>query len=106
LIEPSGGKSDDFMLVVNRFQPTNTLISEKALEEELKMTRVATLPDMGDLGAMAAYQKKLLYDISDSLYTKNVDLLSNLIISECKLTEKEVQTTDRKDKKGLFSIFK
>ncbi|MFT9495740.1 MULTISPECIES: hypothetical protein [Bacillota] len=106
LIEPSGGKSDDFMLVINRFQPANTLINEKALEEELSMTKVATLPDMGDLGAMAAYQKKLLYDLSDSFYTKNLDLLSNLIISECKLTEKEIVVEERKEKKGLFALFK
>jgi MinD-like ATPase involved in chromosome partitioning or flagellar assembly len=102
LIEPSGGKSNDFMLVINKFQPANTLISEKALEEELSMIKVATLPDMGDLGTMACYQKKLLYDISDSYYTKNIDLLSNLIISECKLTEKEIHPDERKEKKGFF----
>jgi MinD-like ATPase involved in chromosome partitioning or flagellar assembly len=106
LIEPSGGKSEDFMLVINKFQPTNTLINEKALEEELNMTRVATLPDMGDLGSMAAYQKKLLYDLSDSLYTKNLDLLSNLIISDCKLTEKKITETDKKEKRGFFSLLR
>ncbi|MGN7299767.1 ParA family protein [Ferdinandcohnia sp. SAFN-114] len=106
LIEPSGGNSEDFMLVVNKYQPANTLIDEKALEEELGMTKVATLPDMGDLGSMAAFQKKLLYDMSDSFYTKNVDLLSNLIVSECKLTEKEFIREEKKEKKGLFSFFK
>lgn len=106
LIEPSGGKTDDFMLVINRFQPFNTLISEKALEEELGMTRATTIPDMGDLGSMAAYQKKLLYDFADSTYTKEIDVLSNLIISECRLTEKQSVLDERKEKKGLFSIFK
>lgn len=106
LIEPTGGKSDDFMLIINRFQPANTLINEKALEEELGMTKVATLPDMGDLGAMAAYQKRLLYDVSDSYYTKNLDLLSNLIISECRLTEKEMLMEERNEKKGFFSFLK
>ncbi|MEK3822343.1 ParA family protein [Cytobacillus sp. FSL W8-0315] len=106
LIEPTGGKSDDFMLIINRFQPANTLINEKALEEELGMTKVATLPDMGDLGAMAAYQKRLLYDVSDSYYTKNLDLLSNLIISECRLTEKEQLMEERNEKKGFLSFFK
>lgn len=107
LIEPSGGKTNDFMLIVNRFQPANTMISEKLLEEELNMTKAATLPDMGDLGSMAAFQKKLLYDISgDSIYTKNLDLLSNLIISECKLTEKLIAHEEKKEKRGLFSIFK
>lgn len=106
LIEPAGGKSTDFMLVVNKFQPANTLINEKSLEEELGMTRVVTLPDMGDLGAMAAYQKKLLYDMADSFYTKNLDLLSNLIISEAKLTEKEIAVEDRKEKKSLFGLFR
>lgn len=107
LIEPSGGKSNDFMLIVNRFQPANTMISEKLLEEELNMTKAATLPDMGDLGSMAAFQKKLLYDISgDSIYTKNLDMLSNLIISECKLTERLIAQEEKKEKRGLFSIFK
>ncbi|MEH6988387.1 ParA family protein [Cytobacillus firmus] len=106
LIEPTGGKSDDFMLIINRYQPANTLINEKALEEELGMTKVATLPDMGDLGAMAAYQKRLLYDVSDSYYTKNLDLLSNLIISECRLTEKEMLMEERNEKKGFFSFLK
>lgn len=106
LIEPTGGASDDFMLIINRFQPANTLINEKALEEELGMTKVATLPDMGDLGAMAAYQKRLLYDVSDSYYTKNLDLLSNLIISECRLTEKEQLIEERNEKKRFFSFLK
>ncbi|AND43130.1 MAG: ParA family protein [Bacillota bacterium] len=106
LIEPTGGASDDFMLIINRFQPANTLINEKALEEELGMTKVATLPDMGDLGAMAAYQKRLLYDVSDSYYTKNLDLLSNLIISECRLTEKEQLIEERTEKKRFFSFLK
>lgn len=106
LIEPSGGKSDDFMLVINKFQPANTLINEKTLEEELNMTKVATLPDMGDLGSMAAYQKKLLYDLSDSLYRKNLDLLSNIIISECKLVEKKVQVEERKEKRGFMGLFR
>lgn len=106
LIEPSGGKADDFLLVVNKFQPTNTLINEKALEEELGMTRVATLPHMGELGSMASYQKKLLYDLHDSLYTKNIDLLSNLVMSECKLNEKKIVDEEKREKKGLFSFFK
>ncbi|RHW35962.1 ParA family protein [Neobacillus notoginsengisoli] len=106
LIEPSGGKSNDFMLIVNRYQPANTMISEKVLEEELNMTKAATIPDMGDLGAMAAFKKDLLYDIAnDSLYNKNLDLLSNLIISECKLTEKLIVQEDKKQKKGLLSFF-
>lgn len=106
LIEPAGGKSEDFMLVINKFQPANALIDENALEEELNMTKVATIPDMGELGSMAAYQKKLLYDMADSYYQKNIDLLSNLIISECRLTEKEFIQEEKKEKKGFFSIFK
>lgn len=107
LIEPIGGKSEDFMLVVNRFQPANTLITEKALEEELDMTRVVTIPDMGELGTIASAQKRLLYDSNESLYTKNIDLLSNIIISECRLKEKELPSDFSKDKrKGLMGLFK
>ncbi|MEG6533220.1 MULTISPECIES: ParA family protein [Bacillati] len=106
LIEPTGGKSEDFMLVINKYQPHNTLISEKALEDELEMTKVATLPDLGDLGTMAAYQKRLLYDLGDPMFMKSIDLVSNVIISECRLSEKDVVTESKKDRKGLFSLFR
>lgn len=106
LIEPSGGKSEDFMLIVNKFHPSNTLINEKSLEEELGMTRVATLPDMGEMGDMAAYQKNLLYDLGDPLYNENIDLIRNIIIAECRLTEKEMPEEERKEKKGLFALFR
>lgn len=107
LIEPTGGKSEDFMLIVNKFHPSNILISEKALEEELGMTRVATLPDMGELGNMAAYQKDLLYDLGDPLYTENIDLIRNIIIAECRLTEKELPELEtKKEKKGLLALFR
>lgn len=107
LIEPCGGKSEDFMLIVNKFHPSNTLISEKALEEELGMTRVATLPDMGELGDMAAYQKDLLYDLGDPLYTENIDLIRNIIIAECRLIEKELPEEEtKKEKKGLLALFR
>lgn len=107
LIEPIGGKSEDFMLVVNRYQPANTLITEKALEEELDMTRVVTIPDMGELGTIASAQKRLLYDTSESIYMKNIDLLSNIIISECRLKEKELPSDESKErKKGLMGLFK
>lgn len=106
LIEPVGGRTDDFLLIVNKYQPANSLINEKALEDELGMNRVVTLPDMGELGTMANYQKRLLYDLSESMYTKQVDLLSNVIISECKLQEVETTTSVRKEKRGLFALFK
>lgn len=106
LIEPIGGKSEDFMLVVNRYQPANTLINEKSLEEELSMTRVVTIPDMGELGTIASAQKRLLYDSSESLYTKNIDLLSNIIISECRLKEKQLPKELEKERKGFLGIFK
>ena len=106
LIEPSGGKSEDFMLIVNKFHPSNTLINEKSLEEELGMTRVATLPDMGEMGDMAAYQKNLLYDLGDPLYNENIDLIRNIMSAECRLTEKEMPEEERKEKKGLFALFR
>lgn len=105
LIEPIGGKTSDFMLLINKYQNRNTIIDSKKLEEELNMAMVATIPDMNDLGNMSTYQKKLLYDLaSDSVYTKNIDLVSNLIISETKLTEK-IKDNDRKEKKGFMKLF-
>lgn len=104
IIEPSGGKNDDFMLVINKFQPANALISEKKLEEELNMNRVVTIPDMKELGSIATFEKKLLYDFSDSGYNKPIDVLANIIIAEAKLTEKE-DIKEHKEKKGFLSIF-
>ncbi|MDC3424302.1 ParA family protein [Aquibacillus sp. 3ASR75-11] len=103
LIEPAGGTKSDFMLVLNRFQPNMSLISEKDLEEELEINRVATLPDMDILGAVSIRQKSLLYDVAEGNYKKNIDTISNLIISESQLSEKPVELHHLENKKGIFS---
>ncbi|QAS54820.1 ParA family protein [Halobacillus litoralis] len=86
LIEPSGGKKSDFMLIINRFQPSMSLINEKDLEEELEIDRLATIPDMDVLGAVSIRQKKLLYTTSERMYTKEIDTIANVIFSEANLT--------------------
>lgn len=106
VIEPVGGVYEDFVLVVNKYQPSNTLINDKALEEELNMTKVSTIPDMGDLGSMAAYQKKLLYDVTDDFYQRNIDLISNLIISEAHLNEIAINEESKAQKKRKFFFLK
>lgn len=105
LIEPIGGKSEEFLLVVNRYTPSNSLITDRALEEELSMTRVATLPDMEEFGKLANFQKQLLYDTGQELYLKTLELITNLVIAECKLNEKAVEVETKKEKRRLFGLF-
>lgn len=105
LIEPAGGSAEEFMLIINKYQPANTLINEKDLEEELNMERISTLPDVKELGTMASYQRKLLYDFTESAYSKEIDFLSKVIIAECDLSESLLPHNKLKEKKGLFSIF-
>lgn len=105
LLEPAGGKKEDFMLIINKFEPDISLISEQDLEEELEISRITTIPSMDILGKLAIRQRKLLYDISNDLYRKPLNTVANLIISEGNLTEKPNLTNEEKSNKGLFSIF-
>lgn len=105
LIEPAGGSADDFLLIINKYQPGNTLINEKDLEDELNMVKISTIPDVKELGTMAAYQRKLLYDFTESAYSKEIDFLSKLIISEGNISESINPIGKTKEKRGLFSLF-
>ncbi|WP_078557288.1 hypothetical protein [Bacillus alkalicellulosilyticus] len=106
LIEPSGGKRSDFMLIINRFQPNMSLIGEKDLELELEMSRVTTIPDVDVLGAVSIHQKNLLYDMADGYYKKNIDLVANLIITEARLKEKAPSFNENTKTKSFFkSLF-
>lgn len=105
LIEPSGGSKDDFMLIINKFQPNMSLISEKDLEEELEMQKIATIPHQDVLGSVAIRQKKLLYDVADDHFRKSIDTISNLIISEAHLHEKPLVDDLHDTNKGLFGGF-
>lgn len=103
MLEPVGGKREDFMLIINRFQPNMSLISEKDLEEDLEMSRIATIPDMGPIGSIAIRQSKLLYELGEQAYRKPVDTISNLLIAEAGLSEKPIDEFQPKSK-GFFSF--
>ncbi|MFJ6414448.1 CpaE family protein [Terribacillus saccharophilus] len=99
LLEPAGVKKSEFMLLINRYNPNMSLISEKDLEDEMNISRLATIPDMAELGPVAVRQKELLYNVAKGEYKKNIDIVSNLIISEIKLSIKD-QDIDKNP--GLF----
>ncbi|MGE6755942.1 AAA family ATPase [Rossellomorea sp. NPDC071047] len=103
MLEPVGGKREDFMLIINRFQPNMSLISEKDLEEDLEMSRIATIPDMGPIGSIAIRQSKLLYELGEQAYKKPIDTISNLLIAEAGLSEKPIDEFQPKTK-GFFSF--
>lgn len=106
LIEPVGGKRDDFMLIINRYQINMSLINEKDLEEDMEMNRIATIPDMGPVGTISMRQKRLMYEDSDNIYRKPIDVISNLIISEAQLTEKpQISAEEEHPKRGMFGLF-
>ncbi|WP_216776813.1 ParA family protein [Metabacillus halosaccharovorans] len=106
LLEPIGASKSDFMLIVNKYQPNMSLISENDLEEELEMQKIAMIPDLEVLGPIAIRQKKLLYDLSEgkNAYRKSLESICNLIISEAKLPEKKLTSHDSNNK--FFGFFK
>jgi Flp pilus assembly CpaE family ATPase len=104
LLEPMGGKKEDFMLLINRFNPNVSLINEKDLEAEMEMNRIATIPDMGTIGTVSVRQKHLMYDVSDAIYQKPIDVIGNLLISEAGLSEKP-RNIETNEKRGVFGLF-
>lgn len=106
LLEPTGTSKNDFMLVINKYQPNMSLISENDLEEELEMQKIALIPDLEVLGPIAIRQKKLLYDLTEgkTVYKKSLETISNLIISEAKLQEKKLQYESDRTSKGIFGF--
>lgn len=106
LLEPAGGKRTDFMLIINQFKPDMSLISEKDLELELEISRIATIPDMDVLGSIAIRQKKLMYETADHTYRRSIHTIANAIISEAKLKERVDVELDSERRRSLFPLFK
>ncbi|WP_051240025.1 AAA family ATPase [Pontibacillus halophilus] len=106
LLEPVGSVKSDFMLIINRYQPNMSLISEKDLEEELEIKRIATVPSLDVLGPIAIRQKKLLYNIStDPNYVKSIDQVANTVIAEANLTENNHENGSINRERGLLRGF-
>jgi len=98
LIEPIGGKTDEFLLILNQYLPEMSLITEKSLTEELDISLLATIPSQSIYGHMAIAQKKLLHTLSiNKEYKIALDTIANSIISRAKLTLKPVDDSDQKN---------
>ncbi|WP_163537293.1 ParA family protein [Gracilibacillus sp. YIM 98692] len=103
LIEPSGGKKSDFLLIINQYRPEMQLINEKDLEDELEIQRISTIPDLEPLGAIAIRQKKSLYHLADIGYRKEIERIAKVIIAEAQLRVKEtVDTIGQEKKQGIL----
>jgi Flp pilus assembly CpaE family ATPase len=103
LLEPIGGKTDEFLLILNQYCPDLSLITEKSLSEELDIGLLATIPDEALYGRTALAQKKLLHEVtSGNEYCDSIDTIANSIISRAQLNTK-VENTTNETNKGLFS---
>lgn len=103
LIEPIGGKTDEFLLIVNQFLPEISLATEKNLTEELDISLLATIPNESIYGHMAIAQKKLLHTISiNKEYKTALETIANSIISRANLSLKPVDESSQKNT-GIFN---
>lgn len=60
LLAPLGSTGDDFFLIINRLNFSNTLATEKDIVDVLKMPHLTSVPDEGLLGSSAITQRILL----------------------------------------------
>jgi Flp pilus assembly CpaE family ATPase len=104
LIEPIGGKTDEFLLVINQYCPDLSLITEKSLSDELDISLLATIPDESLYGKTALAQKKLLHQVSPSKeYRESIDTIVNSVISRAQLNTKLGNNVLEHNNKGLLS---
>lgn len=102
LLEPIGGKTNEFLLIMNQYIPDISLINEKGISEELDMSLLATIPNVNFYGPMAIAQKKLLHTVTaDKEYTLALETIINSIVTRVGLTIKPELQNEQKNK-GIF----
>lgn len=103
LIQPIGGKSEDYMLIINQYESEMSVISEKDLAEELDMFHLVSIPDEGTLGIQAIARKDLLFNIATREYRQAISTISDSIMARAKLKLREdYDSHDRR--KGIFGF--
>ena len=106
LLQPLGALSNDFLLVLNRYVPENSLATEKDVTENLNIPLLATIPDEGSLGSSAITQKKLLHENGASKeYADTLLSINRAIINQYQLKEKPGFEISQSTK-GFFSRFR
>jgi Flp pilus assembly CpaE family ATPase len=107
LLEPIGGKTDDFLLILNQYCPDLSLITEKSLSEELDISLLATIPDQSLYGPTAIAQKKLLHQVtSNKDYRSSIEMIANSIVSRSRLTIRSDSNQDIQSKGFINKLFK
>jgi Flp pilus assembly CpaE family ATPase len=101
LIEPLGGKSSDFLLLINQFSTEYSLATEKDLAEALDMDILVTIPNESTKGPAAIAQRKLLYTMGSKDYLNTLDTVVSSIINRSSLTIRPDPM--EKSKKGFLS---
>lgn len=106
LIEPVGGSTDEFLLIINKFTPDLALITEKDLSTELGINLLTSIPNEQFFGATATAQRKLLHEVTpDKNYGQSLENIVNAIISRGKLTinyEAQLSNTKKGFMERLF----
>ncbi|MGE8081337.1 ParA family protein [Peribacillus loiseleuriae] len=103
IIEPLGGKSEDFMLLVNQIRPEVTLATYRDISEALDMDVLAIIPDEGFLGPTSIAQKTLLNQSgASSEYIRSLESIVNSIVVGCGLSLKS-NVELFKQKKGFIN---
>ncbi len=107
IIEPLGGKAQDYMLLINQIRPEVTLATYRDISEALDMDVLAVIPDEAFLGPTSITQKTLLNQSGASAeYIRSLDSIVNSIVAGCGLTLR-ANVELYQPKKGLLNrIFK
>lgn len=106
LLVPIQSKSDDFILLLNKYQQNYTLINEKDLQDELEMSLLTAIPHQDVVGVLATRQGEFLYDIGEDDYKKSIHTIVNTLISKGQLTKIETASPVSEKKTFLDRIFK
>lgn len=106
LLEPIQSQANDFILLLNKYQPNYTLINEKDLQEEMEMSLLTSIPNQDVVGVLATRQGEFIYDIGDDDYKNAIHTIVNTIISEGQLTKIEMASPVSEKKSFLDRLFK
>ncbi len=105
LFEPLHLKSNDFLLVVNKYLQSNQILSARQIAEKYNMTLAAFIPHLEFIGWQAEYDHKTLLHYNNESYNLQIKKLSKLIAEQNQIHFKD--TSIRKEsilRKVLHSL--
>lgn len=104
LIKPLNRSKNEYMLLINRYDPDMSLIKDSSLQEQMGMSLLTTIPNQGIFGQISVTQKKLLIDVVEGKYKDTIQIIVNSIVNRTFLKTKDgIDFTTKKKK--IFGIF-